>query len=521
MTEFAMYFSSIKLWYTSIRSIFLLLILSASLNVTAQVVQSRRHEILYTQNDNINYEVAPAGNRGVFLFRNLTTGKEDFVEVNFLDTAFQQKWHGFISIEQNYVVVNRRFYDSTLFLILRYNNFTKNNMQIIAVHCKKGDYVRYNVKNFIPFNPTEFQITKQAALIGGYFNRTPVVMYYDFETYQINVVPGLFSEPGELTQVKTYSDASFDILTSAKNIQHKKTMWIRNYDADGKIIKNVMLEPDGNKNLIFGRAIKTDQNMQIVAGVYSTGSTEYSKGIFVASIDPLGMQQIRYYNYGDLKNFFKFMRAKREERVKNRIQRRKIKGRKIRFNYRLLVHELVPYNNQFVLLGEAFYPRYVTNNYSSGFFMPMNYANYARYPMQNGRVFDGFYYTHAVVMGFDNGGKLIWDNSFEINDIKTYNLEQFVKIDLREDKLALLYLFNNEIRSKIIKGNEVLEGKTSAPIKLKTEHDITRKTETGMSKLDYWYQDFFIAYGTQTVSSFDNGLSSKRRVFFINKISYK
>ena len=124
-------------------------------------------------------------------------------------------------------------------------------------------------------------------------------------------------------------------------------------------------------------------------------------------------------------------------------------------------------------------------------------------------------------MGFDDNGKLLCDNSFEINDVKTLTLEQFVKIDAKEDKIALHYLFNNEIRSKIIKDNTVLEGKTSDPIKLKLEDDVMKKNDTELSKLEYWYKDYFIAYGIQLVTNIHHGGNSKRKVFFINKISYR
>jgi hypothetical protein len=124
-------------------------------------------------------------------------------------------------------------------------------------------------------------------------------------------------------------------------------------------------------------------------------------------------------------------------------------------------------------------------------------------------------------MGLDNAGKLIWDNSFEINDVKTFRLEQFVKIDPQTDRVALLYVFNNEIRSKIIKDSKVLEGKTTDPIKLQSVNDITSKTETGINKLDYWYNNYFVAYGVQTVRSQINGQRVNRKVFFVNKISYK
>ena len=278
------------------------------------------------------------------------------------------------------------------------------------------------------------------------------------------------------------------------------------------ICKVILLwTPEENKHLIFARAMKTEDNVQLIAGVYGGRNSDYSRGLFLASIGETGLQRLRYYNYGDLENFFKYMKASREKRVKERIERRKIKGKRIKFSYRFLVHEIVPYKNQYVLLGEAFYPRYKSVEFSPGFFAggPPNYG------ARNGRIFDGYSYTHAVVMGFDKNGKLLWDNSFEINDVRTFTLEQFVKLEVQGDRIALLYLFENELRSKIIQDDQVLEGKTFEPIRTKTD-EIVKKEETALSKLDYWYQDFFYAYGIQEITNPGTG---KRRVFFINKIS--
>ena len=104
-------------------------------------------------------------------------------------------------------------------------------------------------------------------------------------------------------------------------------------------------------------------------------------------------------------------------------------------------------------------------------------------------------------MGFDLNGKLLWDNSFEINDVRTFTLEQFVKLEVQQDRIALLYLFDNELRTKIIKNNEVLEGKTIEPIKTMRKMNIVKKDQTDFNKLDYWYSDFFFAYGVQEITN--------------------
>jgi hypothetical protein len=479
-------------------------------------VQSDRFEIPILRGEK-NFEVTSVDDHGLFLMRRVEATASDPIEIIKLDTSFTVNWRGYIEVDKKYALMGKRAFQDKLYILLRYHDLSKKDMMLYAVNQDKGSYFQYIIKNFIPFVPIDFQITEKAVIIGGYFNQIPVLIYFDPITQKTKVLPGLLNESGELTQIKTYPDNSFDVLISAKNFKGQQTIWIKNYDAEGNLMRNLALEPEGKKHLIFARSLKTINNMEVVAGVYGARNSEYSKGIFIASIDPNGLQQLRYYNYADLENFFRYMKAKRERRVKERIQRRKIKGKKIRFNYRFMVHEIVPYQNQFVLLGEAFYPKYtsVDRSFYGGFFSPyvFNRNTYVR----DGRVFDGYRYTHAVVMGFNRDGNLKWDNSFEINDVKTFTLEQYVKLEPFPDKIVLLYLFENQLRSKIIKDNQVLEGKTYEPIKTPVEGEITLSESSGSGKLDYWYKDYFYAFGVQDVS---NATRGKRHVFFVNKVRY-
>jgi hypothetical protein len=245
--------------------------------------------------------------------------------------------------------------------------------------------------------------------------------------------------------------------------------------------------------------------------------------VFVANVDAEGEYAIKYYNYGDLDRFFNYMKARREKRVKERIERRKVHGKKIRFNYRLMVDDILPYGDQFVMLGEAFYPHYSYPNqsmrsYGAGVFYMTPRMGYARGDL----VFDGYQYTHAVVIGFDKNGNLQWDNSFEINDVRTFQLEQFVKIHPDHDKISLVYLFDNIIRSKVIKDYDVLEGKSYNQLRTGRQDDVVRERDTQQATLDYWYGDNFYASGIQQIRKKQRDEEHiSRRVFFVNKIEYK
>lgn len=321
--------------------------------------------------------------------------------------------------------------------------------------------------------------------------------------------------------MKPNDDGSVDVIVSAKNLEKRKGLWIRNYDSAGSLIKTTILQPEENKNLIFARSLKMQNGEQVVSGVYGRYS-DYSRGIFVASINVFGEYAIKYYSYAELQHFFNYMKAKREKRVKEKIERRRIKGKKVKFNYRILVQELIPYGNQYVLLGEAFYPHYAYASSSYSAYSTNYYNRSYRIPgNRSDLVFDGYQYTHAVVIGFDKNGKLLWDNSFEINDVKSYNLEQFVKIYPQDDRIALLYLFENGIRSKIISGSTILEGKSLDEMKLKFENDEVKNRETETSKLDYWYGNNFFAFGVQQVRNLrEPSVQTTRKVFFVNKITF-
>jgi hypothetical protein len=131
------------------------------------------------------------------------------------------------------------------------------------------------------------------------------------------------------------------------------------------------------------------------------------------------------------------------------------------------------------------------------------------------------------VLGFDKNGKLMWDNSFEINDVRSTKLEKLVKIQPEKDRIILLYLFDNILRSKIIRDAEVLEGKSEDNLEASTQTKSKVKWGPSSSnQLDYWYDRYFFAMGTRVVKK---GKTTGRgtityeeqKIWFVDKLSYK
>lgn len=493
----------------------LLVFVWISLPSSAQLRQEGRFEIPLVEEDNTGYKVACTGETGLLLYKSYYGENVDQLEIIRLDTAFQKKWEGFLTVEKGYRPFAAAVRDRRCIFLLRKADNPLADFALLDVDLDSGKFVERFIRNAIPFTPASFMAVSGAVFISGYFNYRPLVLHYSFKTSQARVLPGFFYEQGEVTQMKDVGNGTVDIVVSARFFDKKKSLWVRSYNYEGELNKTIILQADPDHHLLFGRTVTMADGSQLASGVYGR-NIEYARGVFIARIDPTGTYAIRYYNFAELQHFFRFMKARREERVKKRIERRKVKGKKNRFNYRLLVDELIEVNGEIVMLGEAFYPRYVYA--SSG----INTLPVTSFYGPNALVFDGFHYTHAVAIGFTQDGKIKWDNSFEINDVRTYDLEQFVKVIPRQDYMALLYVYENEIRTKTIVESQLLEGKTKIPLRPLLSADQVMDKSTVRSTLERWHGDTFYSSGVQRIRNMtDPGVPSERKVFFINKVVYK
>lgn len=491
----------------------------------AQLVQPQRYETELNSYEE-GFEVMTGGENGVIVYRSKNEYDRkggQLWEFVMLDTALNVTWERQLYIEKDLIY---KGYDYSLgsfyFLFQQYATSSKD-LKLMQMRASTGDTLRYTIKNLVPLELTEFEVTDGAALLGGYYNHEPVVIHFNFDDQKTKVLPGIFGTKTELVQLKV-DDTSITVLVSSKTYDKRNTLTIKKYNVDGEYESTFTLDPDLDKGLIFGRIANVEGENDLIAGTYGGKRSEYSRGLFLGLVDEENRQSIEYFNYADFENFFNYMRAKRQERVSNRINRKKIKGKKVKFNYRLLVHEIIRQGDTYILLGEAFYPKYSSTSYYSGGspYMPYDGYGYGQndYTPMN---FAGYRYTHAVVAGFDSKGNMLWDNSFEIEDVVSFSLEQFVHASLTEEGIVLLYLYDNQIRSKIIEEADVVEGKQFDDLKLTFGDDkVSSNSSNKIGGLEKWYGNTYVAFGIQKIKNLkDSGVNLNRRVFYVNKVQYR
>jgi hypothetical protein len=490
-----------------------------SVFASAQIQQPNRFEVEVEHKDDY-YDIISAGNLGLLLIRKNTEitekGKTGW-EYIILDSALNKRHSNNIFIESDYDLRGFDFNDNKIFLLFEARQYGTAEFYLCEFDFLNDTNNIIKIIRLFDIDLNQFEVLDGVIILGGYINLRPAVIFYSLADKKTKVLPGFYLDKAKLLQIDVNDDAkTIKVLTTLQAPGKRNlTMNIRTFSLEGEMVENYTLEPDDKVSLVSGRIVNINTYVSLVAGTYANRKSDYSQGIFLTRIDKEGDRKLLYYDYTDLENFFSYMKARHLEKVKDKIQRKKIRGKKARFNYRLLVHDVIDYNNTFILLGEAYYPYYSNNGVNYGFWSTPVYPAY----MANR--FDGYKYTHAIVIGFDRKGRLLWDNSFEINDATSFELKPLVQASARDDRIVLLYNYENVLRTKIIKGNDVLEGKSFNSINLKFQDDEAQDNDSKFGGLEHWYHNTFYAYGVQRIrNTKEPGVKLNRDVFFVNKIIY-
>ncbi len=483
----------------------------------AQLQQPGRIEIPMEDEDE-DFSVIPAGEKGIVMYRevrNRETRMEYKYQVILVDTALNKVWENYYFINVRYVLRGWEYFGDYFYLLFQRNTESlKADLFVFRINLNTKASETFLIEREYAMELSEFEVLGNTLIFGGYSNNLPTIVCYEFGKSAPKVLPGFYADRTQIQHLEINDEFMvFNVLTNFRTNDGGRSLSLKSFDQYGEMLKNINLQPSEERSLLFGRTMPLDRNTDIIVGTYSRKRSDISRGIFIARVEQDGEQIINYYNYADLKNFFSYMKAKRQRKIEERISRRKVKGKKNKFNYRLLVHEVVKQDGKFIMVGEAFYPKYEHGSYHS-FYSSSYYGNNA--------YFEGYKYTHAVVFGFDRRGRLLWDNSFEINDVISYDMDQYVHISGSEDEMALVYMYENEIRSKVIQGNDVVEGKTFNELELSFEDDIVNNNESEYGGLEKWYGGNLFVYGVQKIKNEkDEGVRLSRKVFFINKLKYK
>lgn len=527
--------------------LFLFFIITPFIKLYAQQPQRVEIEI---NNSTEQYGIAPIGKNGLIIFFE-TGAKENgkrIWEFRKYNNDFKQKWKIQYPVIKKLEFQYYHFQDPYIYVFLSREKF-KAEFQVVRLNVNTKDVISSTGKlpDKVQFN--SFKVLDNHAFFGGETTPTTIdkcgkqcLMYFtcclpvlfgeggiDSEAMAFNVdvgqngyniLPLTFEGSSSVSDIHINRNEELAEITIANRPEKKvQELFLKKYNKESKLVNSIKVKPGNNNQLLNGKVVNLDGDRSILLGSFATplssqkGSIfkkikratqgtsfdRHSNGLYFSKFEDDQQKYIKYYKFKEFNSF-----TNRSEKLK-----RNNDEKEYEINKKLLINDLVKSGDEYIVVAEAYYPEYETR---------MSYdPNTGNYTSRE--VFVGYRYTHAIIAGFDMQGNLLWDNTITIGDILTMELEPRVKILTEGHEIILVYSNRGKLKSKIIKGNQLVADKQETDIATFKGDEQKRNYE---SNVEYWYNNFFIAYGRMKVKDEDSGwFGGRRKVFYFNKVAYK
>jgi len=505
----------------------------------------------------------PLGEKGLVILTQ--TSKTDFSLAK-LNTNFQQNWTVFGNIDANLDYVTHSF--DGKFLHLLFSRFKSNAYSVFRIDISNGKYEKFQIYSVDRMEISNFKVLNKSVFIGGIINSQPMVLFTNLALKSTRILPSVVKGQSEIQSMDLdTAQQLINITYTSGNRPKSYQLIVRSFDEQGNQYNQIIMEPNEEFAMMNAKSTQINDSLQVVVGTYGHKSTigsskgPTSQGIYFNSFMDGELQNSKFYSFTKFANFFNFLGEKQKEKQEKKIKNKEDKGEDLRLDYRLIVHDIIKEGSSYFVIAESFYadykfansafnpygtlyggytiPGYALGPYSfyspwsslynpfrwgygnyglyspfSSYYSPWGYRGYGYYGNQ--QQFDGWVYTHGILVAFDEDGNYLWDKSIDLNNSKEDKLTEKIKSRIHGDFITLSYAYNDQIISKTITLDGTTEKEEVKKIEGLSETDKIKKSNK--TQLNYWYDTYFLANGFQTIANEEEG---KRSVFYLNKVDIK
>ncbi|MDQ3111251.1 MAG: hypothetical protein M3R17_15285 [Bacteroidota bacterium] len=320
---------------------------------------------------------------------------------------------------------------------------------------------------------------------------TPVILNKQSPKADVNIISLSFNKQyNQYYVVYTLEEKKVKklcLMTIDKELKPGEPMIVSTSSGEEKFLMTASMNPVGN-------------NEFIVCGAYQNGSGEFANGLYIGRWKNSAWSSIKYYSFADdFKHFTDYLSNKEKDRSENKKEKAAVNGKEFDLDVLMITHSLLNIKGTYVLIGEIYYPEY------------------ARYTDKDGvsqRVFMGYRYPKAVIVGFNAAFEKMWDNSFSVGLLGGTIPEEIVNVQVIEDKIFLFFENGNTIQSiRFNSDGEIDEDRKTRGYSFADEGESFTAGLGG--DVSYWFDEYFLA--NMTVKEKSSG--GKRWVFYMKKIS--
>ncbi len=484
----------------------------------AQISYENRLE-LEPKDGYYNQGITEFGEHGIIvsLKNKQTINNESERKYDLYNTNLEQVNSKKITIDKKYFL-NETFSDQHRLFSLFKNK--KGDYTLVTIDASNLEEIQVN--GIVP----KKAIIESMAILGDYaylkttIKRSPFLFAINWKTGEKKLIPVSIKDFSS----KKLSLMNFQILKESNEIFLYVKVYIKNKKSDvyiirlnnkGEKVETFNFTENIEKNIIDISAYKISDNKYIFNGTYSSKFTGMSEGLFFSQTNKSNIDYIKYYNFLDLDKFLSYLPEKKKKKIEKKKDKKEKKGKELSYNYSIAAHGLILLNDGYLFLGEAYYPTYRMESYQT----TVNGVTTTQYR----QVFDGYRYTHAILGKFNNKGELLWDQIFELyGAYKPFYEKRFISIaEQKQNSINLIFSSRNRIYSKSFDFNgSVIQEKESDKIETNYSGD---KTKRSFSNIDFWYGNYFLAYGSQKIinKEKENNVKRKRKVYFLSKIKFE
>lgn len=420
----------------------------------------------------------------------------------------------------------------------------KNESHFYRINAKAAEYVlrdfemngdveetRFDLNN--KFHLIDFVVENDKAYMGGMIKSNVNFYILDVKSKKVKTINFLKYFKGltffkSMQYLKESKELHLWVYTLLKG---KPVYHLLIIDEDGEVKDNAIeFKPMADKYMDEVSAKKLANGDYIITGTYGSknydtvkkakysaimgytyiagGATSFgsSNGFFICKLSDGSFSNIQFTLYTKLDKFFDYLSEKGQSKIDKKKEKAEAKGKEFETNQLMILHEVKETKTGFLVIGEAYYPTYRTETYSSGG------KTYTR------RVFDGFQYTHAVILDINKDLEIEGNNIFEMTlQYKPYSARRFINVGFDKGETQLVYSTGNKIYTRTFTGSEQVS-ETEDVIKI--DEDALKSSTS--SSIEYWYPGTFVSYGEQYYKvKNEKDKKEKKREHFIMKLDFK
>lgn len=508
-------------------------------SVLAQVQQTERYEVDRKNSDEY-FTIVSLEEEGLALIREKDKykGNKQLWEVIMLDPNLAESSKLDIEINQRHVLLGYEIDRNQLYLLFRTGETSRNSLELVELNTLQGsETARYEISPELDFKVTHFSKVGANIILGGYVTNEPAILLFETVDRSIKVLPGFFQKDNELVELRVNQNATFNAVLMDRSQRAERKLVYKTFDASGNLLLEDIVPIEDDKSLQNSLSSTLKREELMLLGTFGEKQGKQSLGFYSMAVDPFSEQKINYFHFGQMENALAYLSPKRAEKIKESTRDAITDGRTPSFTAHVMPFRIEETPEGFLMLAEVYNPSsnmspysnypyghpyyanpyYYYNPFWPGYFPGMRmYRPYAYGdPMRNN---DNIKLYSTVVAAFDPTGKLLWDQSIVLDEMKRPALEQVSDFYSDGETLHFIYKKESELKIKSISLEEGTASESTEKIKLNAPIEEIRNEKELEDGVRHWAGNSFYVWGYHTVRNPENKEDRVRDVFYINKI---